>query len=134
MSSLLLLLLGLCFVMLSLLTFIRWLRIRYDKQHWRVCKIVNINNVIDNNVRNLELLHYKRMLVSYKFKGNFYSVFVAFDQQLIAKFKNGIDCTILIDSNNPNVTYLNSNCWVKYCGVWLFSGIIFIASSFLTSN
>ena len=134
MSSLLLLLLGLCFVMLSLLTFIRWLRIRYDKQHWRVCKIVNINNVIDNNVRNLELLHYKRMLVSYKFKGNFYSVFVAFDQQLIAQFKNGIDCTILIDSNNPNVTYLNSNCCVKYCGVWLFSGIIFIASSFLTSN
>ncbi|KPZ67051.1 hypothetical protein AN394_03954 [Pseudoalteromonas sp. P1-26] len=134
MSSLLLLLLGLCFVMLSLLTFIRWLRIRYEKQHWRVCKIVNINNVIDNNVRNLELLHYKRMLVSYKFKGNFYSVFVAFDQQLIAQFKNGIDCTILIDSNNPNVTYLNSNCWVKYCGVWLFSGIIFIASSFLTSN
>lgn len=134
MSSLLLLLLGLCFVMLSLLTFIRWLRIRYNKQHWRVCKIVNINNVIDNNVRNLELLHYKRMLVSYKFKGNFYSVFVAFDQQLIAQFKNGIDCTILIDSNNPNVTYLNSNCWVKYCGVWLFSGIIFIASSFLTSN
>lgn len=134
MSSLLLLLLGLCFVMLSLLTFIRWLRIRYDKQHWRVCEIVNINNVIDNNVRNLELLHYKRMLVSYKFKGNFYSVFVAFDQQLIAQFKNGIDCTILIDSNNPNVTYLNSNCWVKYCGVWLFSGIIFIASSFLTSN
>ncbi len=134
MSSLLLLLLGLCFVMLSLLTFIRWLRIRYDKQHWRVCKIVNINNVIDNNVRNLELLHYKRMLVSYKFKGNFYSVFVAFDQQLIAQFKNGIDCTILIDPNNPNVTYLNSNCWVKYCGVWLFSGIIFIASSFLTSN
>ena len=134
MSSLLLLLLGLCFVMLSLQTFIRWLRIRYEKQHWRVCKIVNINNVIDNNVRNLELLHYKRMLVSYKFKGNFYSVFVAFDQQLIAQFKNGIDCTILIDSNNPNVTYLNSNCWVKYCGVWLFSGIIFIASSFLTSN
>ena len=44
MSSLLLLLLGLCFVMLSLLTFIRWLRIRYDKHHWRVCKIVNINN------------------------------------------------------------------------------------------
>jgi len=134
MSSLLLLLLGLCFVMLSLLTFIRWLRIRYEKQHWRVCKIVNINNVIDNNVRNLELLHYTRMLVSYKFKGNFYSVFVAFDQQLIAQFKNGIDCTILIDPNNPNVTYLNSNCWVKYCGVWLFSGIIFIASSFLTSN
>ena len=134
MSSLLLLLLGLCFVMLSLLTFIRWLRIRYEKQHWRVCKIVNINNVIDNNVRNLELLHYKRMLVSYKFKGNFYSVFVAFDQQLIAQFKNGIDCTILVDPNNPNVTYLNSNCWVKYCGVWLFSGIIFIASSFLTSN
>lgn len=134
MSSLLLLLLGLCFVMLSLLTFIRWLRIRYDKQHWRVCKIVNINNVIDNNVRNLELLHYRKILVSYKFKGNFYSVFVAFDQQLIAQFKNGIDCTILIDSNNPNVTYLNSNCWVKYCGVWLFSGIIFIASSFLTSN
>ncbi len=131
MSSLLLLLLGLCFVMLSLLTFIRWLRIRYEKQHWRVCKIVNINNVIDNNVRNLELLHYKRMLVSYKFKGNFYSVFVAFDQQLIAQFKNGIDCTILIDSNNPNVTYLNSNYWVKYCGVWFFSGIIFIALSFL---
>ena len=117
--------------MLSLLTFIRWLRIRYEKQHWRVCKIVNINNVIDNNVRNLELLHYKRMLVSYKFKGNFYSVFVAFDQQLIAQFKNGIDCTILIDSNNPNVTYLNSNYWVKYCGVWFFSGIIFIALSFL---
>ena len=134
MSSLLLLLLGLCFVMLSLLTFIRWLRIRYNKHHWRVCEIVNINNVIDNNVRSLELFHYRKILVSYKFKGNFYSVFVAFDQQLIAQFKNGIDCTILIDSNNPNVTYLNSNCWVKYCGVWLFSGIIFIASSFLTSN
>ena len=131
MSSLLLLLLGLCFVMLSLLTFIRWLRIRCDKQHWRVCEIVNINNVIDNNVRSLELFHYRKILVSYKFKGNFYSVFVAFDQQLIAQFKNGIDCTILIDSNNPNVTYLNSNYWVKYCGVWFFSGIIFIALSFL---
>ena len=134
MSSLLLLLLGLCFVMLSLLTFIRWLRIRYDKHHWRVCKIVNINNVIDNNVRNLELFYYKKILVSYEFKSNIYSVYIAFDHQLIAQFKNGIDCTILIDSNNPNVTYLNSNCWVKYCGVWLFSGIIFIASSFLTSN
>ena len=134
MSSLLLLLLGLCFVMLSLLTFIRWLRIRYDKHHWRVCKIVNINNVIDNNVRNLELFYYKKILVSYEFKSKIYSVYIAFDHQLIAQFKNGIDCTILIDSNNPNVTYLNSNCWVKYCGVWLFSGIIFIASSFLTSN
>lgn len=129
MSSLLLLLLGLCFVILSLIILIRWLRTRYGKHHWRVCKIININNVIDNNVRGLELFYYKKMLVSYEFKSQIYSVFIAFDQQLIAQFKNGVDCVILIDSNNPNITYLNSNYWVKYFWLWFFSGILFIVVS-----
>ncbi|MBB1331976.1 MULTISPECIES: hypothetical protein [unclassified Pseudoalteromonas] len=128
-----LLILGVCFIFAGLLPLFRWLKCKISKHHWRVCVIDNITNAVNTRIGAHELLPSQSMLVSFRFNNHLYSVLVSHDNTLLTRFKQGEPCSVLVDKNNPQKVYNNSQLWQSYALIWLVSGLsLCVGSYFLT--
>lgn len=122
--------LGICFTLVGLLPFLRWLKCKVRKHHWRVCKIDNITAVVNNRVAALELTQQQTMLVSFRYNNHLHSVMIGHDEKLFSLFKSGKSCTLLVDKDNPNNVYNNAQLWHKFALIWLLAGLILFIGSF----
>ncbi|MCQ8878674.1 hypothetical protein NQT69_11735 [Pseudoalteromonas shioyasakiensis] len=122
--------LGICFMAVGLLPLARWLKCKISKHHWRVCEVENITAVVSNRIATLELVQLQTMLVSFRFNGHLHSALIGHDEKLLARFKQGIVCTVLVDSDNPNIIYNNAQLWQSFTLIWLLAGLSLLIGSF----
>lgn len=127
-----LLMLGVCFTCVGLLPLLRWLKCKVSKHHWRVCEINAITTTVNNRVAALELTQQQTMLVSFRFNGYQHSVLVGYDGGLFTRYKEGKICTLLVDKDNPQKVYNNSQLCYQFAQIWLLAGVgLCVTSRFL---
>ncbi|WP_372761393.1 hypothetical protein [Pseudoalteromonas sp.] len=115
--------LGVLFIVIGLLPMVRWLKCKVSKRHWRVCNVEQITAVANNQITAPEMIHQPTMLVSFRFDGQIHSVLIEYREKMFARFKQGKQCTLLVDKNNPQHVYNNVLLWHNYGLVWLLAGI-----------
>ncbi|ATC88538.1 hypothetical protein PARC_b0317 [Pseudoalteromonas arctica A 37-1-2] len=124
--------LGVLFIIIGTLPFVRWLKCKVSKRHWRVCVVEQITAVANNQITAPEMLHQPTMLVSFRFDGQVHSVLVEYREKMFTRFKQGKTCTLLVDKNNPQQVYNNAILWQSYGLVWLLAGISLCAFSYFS--
>lgn len=122
--------LGVVFILIGLLPLVRWLKCKVNKRHWRVCNIEQITAATNNQITAPELLHQPTMLVSFRFDDQVCSILIDYNENMMWRFKQGKQCTLLVDKHNPHKVYNNASLWHNYGVVWLLAGVSLCISSY----